>query len=96
MNQVVLKFLKKNKYDFIHGLGHGLGLEIHESPSIGEKPKNRERLKKWNEDLLKKDMFFTIEPGIYVEGIGGCRIENDVLMKRDGIEILTKSKLIEI
>ncbi|MEM5791165.1 MAG: M24 family metallopeptidase, partial [Candidatus Aenigmatarchaeota archaeon] len=41
-------------------------------------------------------MVFTIEPGIYIKGVGGCRIENDVLIMKKGIKILTSSNLIEV
>jgi Xaa-Pro aminopeptidase len=41
-------------------------------------------------------MIFTIEPGIYIKGLAGCRIENDILLTKNGVKILTNSKLIEI
>ena len=64
---------------FIHSLGHGLGLDIHEAP----------RLSRFFEDELKAGAVVTIEPGIYFPGWGGVRIEDTVLMVGDGIEILT-------
>ncbi|MFH1747078.1 MAG: Xaa-Pro peptidase family protein [Planctomycetota bacterium] len=64
---------------FNHALGHGMGLDVHESPRIG----------KGTADILKPGMVFTIEPGIYVPGVGGVRIEDDVLVTDDGCEVLT-------
>ncbi|HHT9139606.1 MAG TPA: M24 family metallopeptidase [Candidatus Tripitaka californicus] len=65
--------------NFGHGLGHGIGLEVHESP----------RLYKTNRRLLKAGMVVTVEPGIYVPQQGGVRIEDVVLVKRDGYEVLS-------
>jgi len=66
---------------FGHGLGHGVGVEIHEKPGISPK----------GEEILKPGMVFTVEPGIYVEGFGGVRIEDMVFLTSDGAEIPTKS-----
>lgn len=98
----ICNFMKKNGFELKHGLGHGIGLEIHEYPFIvipkKEKLKRR-RKRKW--ELIKKitfqpGMVFTIEPGVYVKGLGGCRLENDVLLTKRGPKILTNSKLIKV
>jgi Xaa-Pro aminopeptidase len=90
------KIITKNGFEFKHSLGHGLGLDVHDSPNLSPKPEEEEDLKDWKEVSIEGDMVFTIEPGVYEPEIGGCRLENDVLMTKNGPEILTKSKLIEL
>lgn len=64
---------------FRHGLGHGLGLLVHEAPRLAVR----------NQTILRPGMVVTVEPGIYVPGWGGIRIEDDVLVTRSGHEVLT-------
>lgn len=66
---------------FQHGLGHGVGLDIHENP----------RLKPESKTILKENMVVTVEPGIYLENFAGVRIEDLVVLKHNGIEVLTKA-----
>jgi Xaa-Pro aminopeptidase len=65
--------------NFGHGLGHGIGLEIHEGPRVSQNSKVE----------LKPGMIVTVEPGIYLPGWGGIRIEDDVLVTRTGHEVLS-------
>src|SRR4030042_771445 len=69
---------------FGHGLGHGVGLEAHEPPRLGPN----------SSDLLSDGMVFTIEPGIYIAGWGGVRIEDTVVMENGKIKALTSAEKI--
>lgn len=75
-------FLKKKELDsyFTHALGHGVGLEIHETPVLAPRDKT----------ILMPGMVETIEPGVYIPGTGGVRIEDTVAIQKEGISILTK------
>ncbi|MGI6309012.1 MAG: M24 family metallopeptidase [Dethiobacteria bacterium] len=66
---------------FGHGLGHGVGLEIHELPTLAPR----------GQGILQESMVFTVEPGIYIEKWGGVRIEDLVVLRPDGVQILTNS-----
>lgn len=68
---------------FGHGTGHGLGLEVHEEPRISKPDPARAPV------ILEPGMVFTIEPGAYVPGFGGVRLEDDVLVTPGGCEVLT-------
>jgi Xaa-Pro aminopeptidase len=67
---------------FGHSTGHGIGLEVHEGPSLSMRV----------DALLEPSMVVTVEPGIYLPGVGGVRIEDDVVLTETGNEILTKSR----
>ena len=73
---------------FGHGLGHGVGLEVHEGP----------RLSPRSDDLLEPNEVVTVEPGIYLPGLGGVRIEDLAIVREDGVDLLTSfpKELIEV
>lgn len=68
--------------NFTHSLGHGIGLDVHESPTLRNKPPHQNK-------ILEEGMVITIEPGIYLPGIGGVRIEDTVVITANGHENLT-------
>lgn len=78
----------KYKGTFIHGLGHGVGLEVHDHPALSQT----------SSLVLKENMVITVEPGIYIRGVCGVRIEDDVLVHKSTAESMTKApkELIEI
>ena len=80
---IARKYIESKGYgdNFGHGSGHGVGLEIHESP----------RVSYIDETILKENMVITIEPGIYIENFGGVRIEDMIVIKKNGCQNLYKS-----
>lgn len=74
--------IKKYGWDkfFGHGLGHGVGRKVHEAPSISTRSKY----------ILKPGMVFTVEPAVYIPGVGGVRIEDMVLVTQKGVEVLSR------
>jgi Xaa-Pro dipeptidase len=81
IDKVARDVFKENGYEgyFIHGTGHGVGLDIHEEPYIAKESKS----------IIEKGMTFTIEPGIYLRNRFGIRIEDTLLVTDDGSEVLT-------
>jgi Xaa-Pro aminopeptidase len=83
IDEAARELIKKEGYGdfFVHSLGHGVGIEVHEYPSISSNSK----------DIIETGMVFTAEPGVYIPNFGGCRIEDMVLVSKDGYELLSKS-----
>jgi Xaa-Pro aminopeptidase len=82
VDKVARDFLNSRGYGelFIHSLGHGVGLDIHEPPSLNP----------FSKDTLMENEVVTIEPGVYIRKKFGCRVEDTVLVLRDGCKILTR------
>ncbi len=81
ISKMVESDFKLKNYDLIHSLGHGIGMETHETPYINSK----------NDTFLKENMVITNEPGIYLPGKYGVRIEDTILVNKGSCTILTKS-----
>lgn len=82
LDSVARDYIEQRGYGkfFVHSTGHGIGLEVHEQPIIGQRQEAR----------LAAGMVFTIEPGIYLPGWGGVRIEDVVALEADGCRLLTR------
>lgn len=82
IDKICRDYIKKAGYEkyFLHSTGHGLGIDVHELPYV--RPNN--------ETILEPGMVITVEPGIYVEGIGGARIEDDVLVVKNGRYVFSR------
>jgi len=85
VDRIARDYISKAGYGeyFVHSLGHGVGLDVHELPTLSPKSK----------DVLVEGNVVTIEPGIYIPGFGGVRIEDTVLILKDGVEKLTESPI---
>ena len=83
LDAVARDYINERNYgdQFGHSLGHGLGLDVHSWPRVSEV----------NKEPLLTNMVVTIEPGIYLPGLGGVRIEDDIVIKNDGCVNLTGS-----
>jgi Xaa-Pro dipeptidase len=81
-------FFGKSRREMPHGLGHGIGLNVHEKPAL--------RTRAESARPLEAGMIFTIEPGLYDPVLGGCRLENDVLVTAGGVETLTRSRVVRL
>jgi Xaa-Pro aminopeptidase len=84
LDKIARDYIDKRGYGkyFTHSLGHGVGLDIHEYPHISKK----------NGDTVKEGMVFTIEPGVYIEGEFGVRIEDMCYVEKDGARVITNIK----
>ncbi len=85
VHEVVYNFINETEFKdcFIHSTGHSLGMDVHDG-GVGFNSES--------DITLKKNMVLTVEPGIYLSSLGGVRIEDDILIKKDGVELLTKAK----
>jgi len=82
-DKIARDFLTEKGYGeaFGHSTGHGIGLEVHEGPALSFR----------SEQVLEPNMVVTVEPGVYLPGIGGVRIEDDIVITGTGNERLTHS-----
>ncbi|KQC12901.1 MAG: hypothetical protein APR63_09905 [Desulfuromonas sp. SDB] len=90
------KIIRDAHMNMPHGLGHGLGLETHDPGRLSLKPEDPNLLKNWNPIKLQKNMVLTVEPGVYSQKHGGCRLEDDILVTANGCQILTSSRFITV
>ncbi|TKJ08301.1 M24 family metallopeptidase, partial [Bacillus cereus] len=83
IDDITRNYITEHEYGqyFGHSTGHGLGLEIHEPLRLSQESKA----------TLQEGMVVTVEPGIYIPNWGGCRIEDDIVITKDGYDVITKS-----
>lgn len=83
IDEIARKIFREENYEkfYLHGTGHGVGLDIHEPPNLNPSSK----------DTLKENMIITVEPGVYIQNEGGGRFEDTILIKKDGYENLTRT-----
>lgn len=88
LDRVARAYIESKGYgkQFLHSLGHGIGLEIHETPTIRSSGRDAQR-------PLKEGMVITIEPGVYLAGIGGVRLEDTIAITKTGYENLTNREI---
>jgi len=96
ISQAAVEVIEQAGYHMPHGLGHGLGLTVHDAPGVRQKPTDPAKLKDFVEVKVEDGMVFTIEPGVYVKGAGGQRLENDVMIKNGKVVVYTKSRPIAL
>ena len=95
--KVAVNIIEDQGFHMPHSLGHGIGLTVHDSPVLRLKPVHESRLKTWIPTKIEEGMIVTIEPGIYEKDVGGFRLENDVLITKNGQpKVLTNSEPIYI
>lgn len=96
ISKAAVDIIEAAGYHMPHGLGHGLGLTVHDSPGVRQKPDTEEGMLTWKEQFVEEGMVFTIEPGIYSKGLGGQRLENDVMIRNGKVVVYTKSEPITV
>ncbi|MFX0015592.1 MAG: M24 family metallopeptidase [Promethearchaeota archaeon] len=94
--EVAIEIIESNNFKMPHGLGHGIGLTVHDSPYLRKKPTHETLLKEWIDIPIEEGMVITIEPGIYEKDVGGFRLENDVIITSKGPQVVTNSHPIHI
>ncbi|MBI5620362.1 aminopeptidase P family protein [Candidatus Gottesmanbacteria bacterium] len=94
LDRIAREIIKKAGFPtYPHSLGHGVGLDIHEAPRLRANPStgSKKAVTSDSVETLRAGMIVTVEPGVYIEGQYGIRLEDLILLKEDGIEVLSKS-----